>query len=137
MALIILIESDQRAVKIALPRERLCQPDMRGQPGEAFVIRRLVQAAIQSRGTYLQSVCRRDRVFDIEDHADLIADGDAILVSHAAGFININSQNLIAAPAGHFDMNQFESFARSDSLSDFNYPGICFHNSRWPSAGNH
>lgn len=114
-------------MKIALPRNRFGQSDMNWQSGEALIIRRLVQATIQSGRTDLKGIRIRNQIFDIQNQADLLADSDTILVSDPAWLININSQNGTATSARQFDMNYFQSLTRGDSFSDFDDALVCFH----------
>src|SRR6266545_5938254 len=114
------VETDQLAMKVPLPFNRLRDSDARMQPRETFIIGLFVQPSIQPRRGYLERVLMRDDVFDVEDQADPLAHRRAIVERHAARLIYVYPQDRGFSPR-HFGMNKFHAFARYNTLYDLAY----------------
>src|SRR5262245_33917620 len=72
------VETDQLAMKVPLPFNRLRDPDVRRQASETFVIGLFVQPSIKPRRGHFERVLMRDDVFDVENKADALAHRSAI-----------------------------------------------------------
>lgn len=111
------IQSNQFAVKGALPPNWFFQTDVRTMPGESFVIGRLVEPTIQSRRSYFEHVLVWDQVLDIEDQADSFTYGSAVISVHTAGFVDEYPQELCST-TGEFSMHELNAFTSRHPFND-------------------
>src|SRR5262245_62494934 len=74
-----LVETDQLAMKVPLPLNRLGDSDARRQPRETFVIGLFVQPAVKPRRGHFERVLMRYDVFHVENQAEALAQRRAIV----------------------------------------------------------
>ena len=99
-----MIESDQRAMKIALPVNRLGESDVRRTAGEALIIGGLIKSPVEPGRSDFKNVLMPDHILDIEKEPDPVADGRAVICRDAAGLIDIDAEEL-RSTARHLDVD--------------------------------
>src|SRR5262249_37778737 len=90
---------------------------MARQIGKTLVIRFFIQPTVESWTGDFERVLMLDRIFDIQDQAEPLADRRTIINCHTTRFIDVNPQWGVA-PASHFGVNEFQIFPRNDSFND-------------------
>lgn len=125
-------EACKTALKKCHAFHRLFRPNLCRTPGEAFVIRLLLERPVHARRTDLQHIARSGYQFlNVEDHAQLLADPLAIRmrnlgvrVGRLAIFgsrrnpVDVHPQEALLADFP-FDVNDFQTFRSGDPLGSF------------------
>src|ERR1019366_9281234 len=112
-------EPRQTALEKFLIPDRVNRRDARQPSGKPFELGRFGQLAVEPRGTHLKDIMRpRNQIFHVHDHAELIADGLAILVADALGLIDVDAEEALLADLP-FNVDHFHAQRPRHALGRF------------------
>ena len=97
----------QKALKVASTFKRRAQLDLHLFTGKFCKLLKSEQWAFHARRGNFEGVFNGDRIFNIQDTADLTADNGAIVHQHATLFIDINTQHRVTTLSRKLDTPAF------------------------------
>ena len=108
----------RRAFDNPLFSDRLAQDQARAPPGEIGEVAGLDELPIKSRRRNLQHIAPRDRVFDVQNRAQLLAHQLAVGVRNSLALIDVNPQERIRSATLQLHIDQRQTLRGHDPLGD-------------------
>src|SRR5437867_301304 len=119
---VVAINTQQPTSEITLSVNRLARLHFGVATCEALIIGAFVQAALKPGRRYFQRVRRMNKVFHVEDRAQMKTHIRAIIVGYTLRLINENTHDRLVFRAGDLAMNQLEAMVDCDPFSDLLNP---------------
>ena len=114
----VLTEAIQPAMKSSLPVNWSRGPEPNPAAREPLVIRRLIKRPLDARRRDFENICRWNKILDVDKRFDLFANVLAIAVRHAAGFIDIYSEQQTSWRTDQVPVDQLEVLSLGYALNE-------------------